>query len=100
MAERALKSVPQLGMDEHRFEDEELEQALEDRESLKAIAAGHRKTYADADEKAKGLVQRLELPEGGVARVGRFRITRQAVPGRTVHFESKPSTRILIDVPE
>lgn len=95
-----LQSVPQQGFDEQEIKDAELEAALEERESKKAIAGEHRKAYAESDDKAKGLVARLELPEGGVARVGRFRITRQEVPAKVVHFESKASSRILIEIPK
>jgi len=38
----------------------------------------------------------LELPEGGAARVGRFRITRTAVAGRSVTFDTKATSRVRI----
>ena len=68
-----LRPVDQIGMDEQTIE---------------------------ADSKAKAAIERLELPEGGVARVGRFRITRTAVPARSVSFETEASSRISIGLVE
>lgn len=92
----ALHAVPQQGFDEQAIEDKELEAALEQRESLKAIASGATATYREADEAAKGLVARLELPDGGAARVGRFRITRRVIKGGVRSFETKTRSQLVI----
>lgn len=93
-----LKSVPQLGFDEQVIEDEEIEQALEDREKRKASLSAVRKVYEGAHEAAIAEITKLELPEGGAARVGRFRITKAAIPARAVSFETKASSRVRIAV--
>lgn len=93
-----LKSVPQLGFDEQVIEDEEIASALEDREKKKASLEAVRKIYDGANEHAMLKIGELELPEGGAARVGRFRITRQAVPAGHREFDTKASSRIRIAV--
>ena len=91
-----VKDEAQLGMDEEIVEDEALEAALEAREKRKASAGAVQKLYQAADELAKAELTRLELEDGDVARVGRFRITKSAIPGRSVTFETKPSSRLRI----
>lgn len=91
-----VKDEAQLGMDEDIVEDEALEAALEEREKRKASAGAVQKLYQAADELAKAELTRLELEDGDVARVGRFRITKSAIPGRSVTFETKPSSRVRI----
>lgn len=98
MARPRLKSVDQLGFDEQTVEDPEVEAALEEREKRKASLGAVRKVYDEAHEAALAAVGRLELPEGGAARVGRFRVTRTAVAGRSVTFETKPSSRVRISL--
>lgn len=97
-----LRAVDQLGLDEQTIEDPEVEAALEEREKRKNSMNAVRKEYQDADEAAKVEIAKLELPEGGAARVGRFRVTRQAIPARSVSFDTKASSRIrlsLVDEP-
>ena len=48
----ALRAVPQQGFDEQTIQDSELEAALEERESKKAIASGATATYRESDEAA------------------------------------------------
>ena len=88
----------QLAMDEKVIQDPDLEAALEERLKRKNSRDALQKEYADADAKAKGLIEGLELPDGHAARVGRFRIARSALAARTVSFETKPSSRLTIDV--
>jgi len=98
MAGAALRSVPQLGMDEQTITDEVIEEALDEREKRRASARAVRKQYTEAHVKAVALIERLELPEGGVARVGRFRISRLSIEARTVSFETEPTSRLSISV--
>lgn len=95
-----LKAVPQTGFDEEVIDDPEVETALEQREKHKASLAVVRKIYDGAHEAAVAEISKLELPEGGVARVGRFRITRSAIPARSVTFDTKASSRVRIAVVE
>lgn len=93
-----LKSVPQTGFDEEVIDDPDVESALEEREKHRASMAIVRKIYDGAHELAVAEIAKLELPEGGAARVGRFRITRSAIPARSVTFDTKASSRVRIAV--
>lgn len=99
MAERShLRSVEQLGMDEKRIDDPALIAALEEREKRREHKGEVTKAYQEAHEKALGEIAKLELPEDTAARVGRFRITRTHVAGRSVSFETNPTSRISIGI--
>ena len=95
-----LRSIPraQMAFDEQLIEDTALESALEERLKRKDSLNAVRKVYDEADEAAQVEIAKLELPEGGAARVGRFRITRSSIPARSVTFETKPSSRVRIAV--
>lgn len=86
----------QLGLDEQVIEDADVEAALDERQKRRNSLDAVRKVYDEAHEKAIAEIAKLELPEGGAARVGPYRITRQSVPARSVSFESKATTRIRI----
>jgi hypothetical protein len=92
----ALRAVPQLGFDEQVIEDADIEEALEERQRRKASLGAVRKEYDEAHESAVAAIARLELPEGGAARIGRFRVTRSAVAARSVAFETKATSRLRI----
>ena|SRR5437867_8524554 len=91
----ALRSVPQLALDETVVSDEKLEAALESRQRSKDELAGARAEFRTVDEAAKSLIGQLELDEGPV-RVGRFRITRTVLRGRAVSFETADRSRVQI----
>lgn len=93
-----LAAVPQQGFDEQVIEDTEVEQALDERERHKASLAIVRKIYDGAHLAAIAAIEKLELPEGGVARVGRFRIAKTEIPARSVTFDTKASSRVRISV--
>ena len=95
-----LRSVDQLAMDETTIEDPALQAALEERETRKDALSVVRKAYDEANTVALGEVEKLELPEGAVARVGRFRISRTSVPAGHREFDTKASSRISIRVAE
>lgn len=91
-----IKPVDQIGMDEEPLEDEELLEALELRADRAAALAPLRKSYAEADEVAKGLVKdRLEV--GQVVRIGRFRVTRRPIAGRHVEFDTADGDSVAIE---
>lgn len=98
MAAPSLKSVPQTAMDEQVIDDAEVEAALEEREKRKSSLDAVRKIYDGAHEAAVAEIAKLELPEGGAARVGRFRVTRQEIPAGHREFDTKASSRIRISV--
>jgi len=85
----------QLGMDEEILEDMELEEALEKRSEYRDQLAGPQVAYKEADDRAKALIEeRLEI--GDVARVGRFRVTREMKPGRDVSFTTEAKAGVSI----
>jgi hypothetical protein len=95
-----VKVVGQLGMDERIVEDEEVEAALEERENRRNSYRELQRRYAEADTKAKGLVEALGLAPGEVIRIGRFRIEKRAIAGKSVTFETKPTSRISVKADE
>lgn len=60
-----LRAVEQTAFDEQVIEDEEIAQALEDREKKKSSLDAVRKVYDGANEHAMLKISELELPEGG-----------------------------------
>src|SRR4051794_8370741 len=96
MPRPALKAVPQLGMDEQTINDPEIEAALDERQKRKGSLDAVRLSYDDADERAKALCARLELPDGHAVRVGQYRITRVHNKAASVSFERKASSHIQI----
>lgn len=86
----------QLAMDEQMVQDAALEQALEDRQKAWESKQAVVKRFDEAHELAMAEIEKLELPEGGIVRVGRFRITRDAVPPAVVSFERKAASRVTI----
>lgn len=80
----------QIHMDETIIDDAELEKQLDDRQELKESVAEFRKV----DKEVKAKIQTIDKPMP--IRIGRYIITRQTVEGRSVAFETEPSTRITI----
>lgn len=93
------RPVSQLGIDERRFDDAVVENALELRQKERESLSAARMRFEEAHKSAEAALERLELPTGAVARVGRFRIERRHIPPRSVAFESKATDRIRITVP-
>jgi hypothetical protein len=91
-----VKLSPQASLYEDTVENADLEQALEEREKLKQRATAARKRYAEADEVAKGLAATISLDEERTVRVGRFLLARRTTSGRTVQFETGPTSRLSI----
>lgn len=94
-------AVPQTGMDEQVIKDEVLEEALETRLRAHLRMATVRSEVKQIDEETAGLITRLELPEEGAVRVGRFRLTRKKVSAHSVSFDvgDKYPVRIAL-IPE
>jgi hypothetical protein len=90
------RAIAQLALDEQVIEDPVVEQALERRQAARTDLSDVRKKFDEAHEAAIGAIGRLELPTGGAARVGRFRVTRAAIASRAVSFETKASSRLRI----
>ena len=62
---------------------------------MKAQAKAVRAKFRDADLAVKELVATLDLADAPV-RVGRFLLTQSEVAGRSVAFETDPTTRLSI----
>lgn len=90
------RPVAQVGMDEVTIDDPIVEKALEARLRAKLALDPVRLAYKEADEAAKDTIKRLELPDGGACRVGRFRVTSSVVAGRSVAFETSARRQVRI----
>lgn len=94
----SVKDQPQLALDEQQLDDQALEDALEKRWQRSNAAKAARKALTEAHEKVLALVSEHDLADGDALRVGRFRITKRAIQGRSVAFETADSSRITISV--
>jgi len=94
------KAVDQMAIDEKYLEDGELESALDEWDRAKldqSVAAARVKNErANVDR----LAERLELPAGVVARVGRWRLERITTEARSVSFTTAPKERVKISPAE
>lgn len=95
---RAINGSGQTGMDETPVEDKELIGLLEKRMRLYDDKAEISKTFKEADKEAKAAIDKLDIADGQAIRVGRFRIARQAVPPRSVSFDTEATSRLTIEI--
>lgn len=89
----------QLGMDETVIEDEELENLLGRRQTIKEQRADLNADYKKLNERIAGILEdRYEFPSPDAAplRVGDYRISARDIAARTVQFETEPSTTVSI----
>lgn len=92
----AIDGSGQLGMDERVLEDAELAKLLEAR-----LRAGDDKrevagVYKLADQAAKDAIAKLELADGDIVRIGRFRITKKVTEPKHVEFDSAGGSSLQI----
>lgn len=95
---RSIDGSGQLGMDEKVVEDKDLANLLEKRLRLADDKAEISKTFKAADKDVKREIDKLALEDGQAIRVGRFRIARQAVPPRSVSFDTEATSRLTIEL--
>lgn len=86
----------QDGLFDREIENPELLEALEAREKVKASRSALNAKFKEADEQAKGLIAGLGIGLDDVVRVGRFRLQKSKVDGKSVAFETEPSERLTI----
>ena len=86
----------QLGMDETQLTDPALEAALEERQTARDSYRQVLGVYREKHDIAKGLIE-SNVPEGIIARVGRFRIERKPTGARHVEFDTHPGVRVTIE---
>lgn len=96
----AVAAEAQTRLDERIVDSTELESLLEERATAKERAAMANSTAKGLDERAKTMVEEYLEGDEGVIRVGRFRITKSAIPARSVSFETSPATRVRISAVE
>jgi hypothetical protein len=89
---------PQTSLYEATLENAELEAALERRQAAKEQLRGLRKSYRELDDDVKASTRELGLDDDSPVRIGRFLITRRTVAPRVVHFETEPTTRLVISL--
>lgn len=92
----AARPQPQTALDEQVVESAELERVLEDREVAKGAAGEARKKFSTLDDLAKGTI--ADLDDDATVRVGRFRVAKRSVAGRSVAFDTNPTSRLSIKV--
>lgn len=90
------RPVGQLGLDEETVDDKVVEKALEERQRAKEALDPYQREYREAHDAAKDAIKRLELPDGGAVRVGRFRVTKTFRPARSVTFETGSRSDVRI----
>lgn len=91
-----MKATNQIAMDERIVEDKELEGLLETRAHAKAEASEASKTAQKAHESAMAALDKLQLADGDVIRVGRFRIERKDSEVKHVEFDTEAKVRLVI----
>lgn len=94
----AVALAAQTAIDEQELDDAQLLLALNNRQQHKEAVKQARKTYKEADDRAKALIANHELADDTAARIGQYRISKKAVPARSVQFETDPSSRITISL--
>lgn len=95
---RSIDGSGQTGMDETPHDDKVLVDLLEKRLRLADDKAEIGKTFKEAHKAVVAEIDKLQLPEGGALRVGRFRITRTAVPAKSVSFDTEATSRLTISL--
>ena len=93
-------SDDQLAFDEKVVDDPDLENALEEREKVKAQRAALNAKFKEKHEKAVELIDDLGVTEDTVVRCGRFRVSKSHVASRSVEFTTSPTKRLTISTVE
>jgi hypothetical protein len=86
----------QTSIYETTLEKPELEEALKVRESMDERRSTANHNFKNADERARKLIDDLELGDDTVVRVGDFIISSKMAKGRDVAFKTDPQLRIRI----
>jgi hypothetical protein len=97
----SLTIDPQTELQERELDSPSLLKALQERQDAKDDLKQHRKTFKEADDRAKALLSEFSLADGEVARIGQYKITKKHIAPKTVSFETDPTSRIQISlIPE
>jgi hypothetical protein len=94
------KGDDQFAFDEKVIEDPDLEEALEDREKVKAQRSALNAKFKEKHEHAADLIDELDITEDTVVRCGRFRLTVSKAAARSVEFTTSPTERLTISTVE
>ena len=87
---------PQESMLDVPIDDPELEEALEKRETKRVARANANARYKEAHDRARGMIDALDLADGDVARCGKFRIKVSRIAPRDVSFSTSEARRVQI----
>lgn len=91
-------STPQTALDEKPIDSPELEALIDKREERKATKKEATAAFKEMDDAVKARIAEFDLPEGEVARCGKYRIEKRPTKGRSVSFETAPSSRLTISL--
>jgi hypothetical protein len=94
--DRVPAGDPQGGLMDRDIEDDALEALLDRREDRKAEKSAATAAFKEVDDAVKARIGEFELADGEVARVGKYRIEKKATQGRSVSFDTAPSSRLQI----
>ena len=94
------RAQDQLALDEQPISNADLEQALENRLRAGDDVSEARSVYKRVDEVVKAHIAELELTTGVAYRCGRFRITKNRIPARSVTFDTEATERVRISLIE
>lgn len=87
---------PQDGLFDRTVDDSNLEALLDQREDLKRARKEAQAAFKETDDAVKARIAEFDLPDGEVARCGKYRIEKKATKPRSVAFETEGSSRLDI----
>jgi hypothetical protein len=94
----AIRGRPQIALAEKFIEDPELEQLLEERETVNAAKKEAADEFKEIDEKTKAYIERIapDIPVGERRRCGRFVISKTETEEAEVVFTRGGKVRVNI----
>jgi hypothetical protein len=87
---------PQTSIYETTLERPDIEEALETRHSMSERKSTATHNLKVADDRARELLEALELGDGAAVRIGRFVVWQKRYAGREVSFSTDAKSRIRI----
>lgn len=84
----AVRTQPQIGLEDEVLNDSDLQDLLERRQKAKEKASKIRADYTDLNEQAKGRILEMEL-DGRTVRCGRFLLGIRSSEAQAVSFERR-----------
>lgn len=94
----AVTNDPQHSIYETTIENDTLATALDERAELRQTKLEATKAFNDADKSVKQQIDALDLGVGAPVRIGNYVVSVKETKGRSVAFETEPSTKIQISL--